>query len=138
MNTQSKGLKRRQADYGFARVRDLAFDAVHGLWRQRENEGMKQKDIVETLDRDPAWVSRNLRGPGNWTLRTFGELVTALDGEVEIIVHALGGGQQHGNNYDAYSGYSDLCLKSEPINPAPSREANLLEVGDIIAETVSA
>lgn len=78
-----------QGDYGFARVRDQAFDAIQTLWRRRQTEGMKQKDIVDFLGRKPAWVSRNLSAPGDWTLRTFGELVQALRGEADILVRAL-------------------------------------------------
>ena len=93
------------ADYGFARVRDQAYDAVCQLWRRRQAEGMKQKDIAEILSRDEGWVSRNLRGPGNWTLRTFGELVSALRGEAEIIVFALEDQPSQPRNFNAYDGY---------------------------------
>jgi hypothetical protein len=81
--------QREQGDYGFARVRDQAFDAVQELWRRRQAEGMRQKDIATFLGRKPAWVSRNLSAPGNWTLRTFGEFMQALGGEAEIRVHAV-------------------------------------------------
>ena len=73
-------------DIGFARARDIVFDAVHELWRKRRASGFTKRKIAETLDRDPAWVSRALSGPGNWTLRTFGELVEALDGHIEVKV----------------------------------------------------
>ena len=96
---------RQLADFGFARARDLAFDAIHTLWRRRQGEGMRQTHIVEAIGRDPGWVSRNLRGPGNWTLRTIGELVEALNGEIEIIVHAKEDPPEHPANYSAYSGY---------------------------------
>lgn len=88
----SKALKSQRSDrgdYGFARVRDKAFDAVLELWRRRQSEGRKLTDLASVLHRDGAAVCRNLSGPGNWTLRTFGELVEAMDGEVEISVHAL-------------------------------------------------
>ena len=67
--------QRYRREYGFARARDVAFDAVQMLWRRRRAEGMKQTDIANALGHDPAWVNRNLRGPGNWTLKTIGELV---------------------------------------------------------------
>jgi hypothetical protein len=66
---------------------------------------MKQSDIVKAIDRQPAWVSRNLRAPGNWTLRTIGELVEALGGEVEIVVHAKEDPLQNPSNYSAYIDY---------------------------------
>lgn len=98
-------LQRDLADYGFARVRDQAFDAVCQLWRRRQAEGMKQKDVAEILGRDEGWVSRNLHGPGNWTLRTFGELLSALRGEAEISVFALEDQPSQPGNFNAYDDY---------------------------------
>ena len=72
--------------YGYARARDLAFDAVRELWDVRRREGMTQASLASRIGRDPAWVNRNLRGPGNWTLRTLGEFVAALMGNLEIRV----------------------------------------------------
>ncbi len=96
---------REQGDYGFARVRDQAFDAIQTLWRRRRAEGMRQKDIAEFLGREPAWVSRNLSAPGNWTLRTFGEFMQALGGEAEIKVFAIEDKTERSRNHDAYDGY---------------------------------
>jgi len=117
MTSQSNAKQERKAaaDYGFARTRDLAFDAVNVLWRKRKSAGMKKTDIAEKLGRDPAWVNRALRGPGNWTLRTFGELVEALDGEMEIIVHDLTESSVTSANYDAYLEYTPAVSKIVPI-----------------------
>jgi hypothetical protein len=93
-----------RGDYGFARVRDIAFDAIHALWKIRRDGGIKQADVAKALNRDPAWVSRQLSGPGNWTLRTIGELMEALDGELEIKAYRLEDSYP-ARNYDAYSGY---------------------------------
>jgi len=116
-----------RADYGFARARDLAFDAVYSLWRQRQEDGMKQVDIARTLDRSPTWVNRSLRGPGNWTLRTFGELVEALGGEIELSVHALEEALPARPNYHAYAGYecgTDIVVGSAyPLSTVPSSSA---------------
>ncbi len=76
-------------DYGVARLRDQAFDAIGALWRRRQSEGWTQKRVADAIGRDPAWVSRTLRAPGNWTLRTIGELIQALDGESEITITPL-------------------------------------------------
>jgi hypothetical protein len=99
-------MQREQGDYGFARVRDQAFDAVQTLWRRRQAEGMRQKDIAAFLGRKPAWVSRNLSAPGNWTLRTFGEFMQALGGEAEIRAHAVEDAAGGARNHDAYDGYA--------------------------------
>ena len=101
-------------DYGFARARDVAFDAVQRLWRRRRAQGMKQIDIVNALDRGPAWVSRNLRAPGNWTLRTIGELVEALGGELEITVRAIEEPPETRPNYSAYSEYEQVDKRVPP------------------------
>ena len=111
MTSQSKLLpleKRDKADYGFHRARDIAFDAITALWRRREAAGMKQKDIADIIGRDRGWVSKTLRGPGNWTLRTIGELVVALDGELEIRVHAMDDAVQPAQNFHAYVEYPEV------------------------------
>jgi transcriptional regulator with XRE-family HTH domain len=92
--------------FGFARARDKAFAAIRELWKIRRSEGVSQTDIATRLGRDPAWVSRKLSGPSNWTLRTFGELADALDGEVDIRVLDIKNAVNH-SNYDAYSGYGE-------------------------------
>lgn len=120
---------RDRANYGFARVRDAAFDAVLSLWRRRQSEGWKQADLVRLLNRDRSWVSRNLRGPGNWTLRTFGELVEALDGEVEISVNALEDPLQPARNFDAYIGYSTKP-QTKATSWEPTSESKKPKVSD--------
>jgi len=96
---EPKSESQNRADYGFACARDVAFDAVQSLWRKRKAEGMKQTDIAKALGHHPAWVNRNLRGPGNWTLRTFGELVEAMNGEIEITVYGIESHVLPGSNY---------------------------------------
>ena len=78
-----------RAQYGVARAQQMAFDAVCTLWRRRRAEGVKQRDIADFTGQSRSTVSRNLSGPANWTFRTFGQYVEALDGELEIIVHAM-------------------------------------------------
>lgn len=92
--------------FGFARARDKAFGAIRDLWRKRRDEGMSQAELAGRLGRDQAWVSRKLSGPSNWTLRTFGDLADALDGEVHISIKDLRAGASQ-SNYDAYSDYED-------------------------------
>jgi transcriptional regulator with XRE-family HTH domain len=92
--------------YGLARARDLAFEAVSDLWERRQREGLTQKDLASRMGADKGWVSKNLRGPGNWTMKTFGAFVVALDGELEIKVHALEDTMERPENYDAYDDHS--------------------------------
>lgn len=108
-----------RSNYGFARARDIAFAAIRDLWEQRQQSGMKQSDIAEAIGRDKAWVSRQLSGPGNWTLRTLGELCEALDGELEIIAHRIEVPIQPGQNFHAYSGYGMNPPAASPSTSQP-------------------
>jgi hypothetical protein len=97
----------------FARVRDAAYDAVSALWLKRKAEGMTQLDIAQFLERDPSWVSRNLAGPANWTLKTFGELTEALNGHAFIVVEP----KEHivPDNFDIYTDIDEFCVNLEPL-----------------------
>jgi transcriptional regulator with XRE-family HTH domain len=88
--------------YGYARTRDIAFDAVCRLWDLRRRQGMKQATLASKIGRDPGWVSRNLRGPGNWTLRTLGEFVVGLGGRLKIEIIAEESASELADNFHAY------------------------------------
>ena len=79
---------------------------------------MTQKDLAAKIGRDPAWISRKLHGPGNWTLRTIGAFVVALNGEIEIKVHALEDPPEILSNHpSAYEGYGEAqTIKRDGIN----------------------
>ena len=96
---------RERADYGFARLSGEIFDAVLALWRRRRAEGLTQREIAERIGRDPGWVSKTLRAPGNWTLRTAGELIQALEGEAEIHIAAREDPLKTPADDGAYAGY---------------------------------
>lgn len=113
-------------DYGLARARDAAFDAVYQLWKRRHAEGMKQKDIADRLGRNRGWVSRNLRGPGNWTMRTLGAFVEALNGELEIHVFAKEDPIGDRKNSNAYSGYEPK-LPGRPVVVDPAGQTRAEE-----------
>lgn len=113
-----------RAQYGEARAKNLAFDAISKLWRRRRAEGMKQSDVADAIGRQRATVSRNLRGPRNFTLRTLGEFVEALNGELEIIVRANEDPLPILTNYHAYVGYEPPTqhhhMNPSTIPPRPS------------------
>jgi transcriptional regulator with XRE-family HTH domain len=111
--------------FGFARTRDKAFAAVRKLWKLRQSQGMSQLDLAARLGRDPAWVSRKLAGPSNWTLRTLGDLADALDGEVEIQLIDLNAPPSL-RNYDAYTGYGDDVVFERRIERAPETSSDAL------------
>lgn len=91
--------------YGVARVRDGAFSEIISLWRKRKADGMKQTELADRLGRDTGWLSKKLRGPGNWTLNTIGAMVEALDGEIEIRVYDINDRAAPTKNSTGYSGY---------------------------------
>lgn len=104
--SSSLDLKPRElAAFGSQRARDAAFDAVRGLWLRRKKEGLQLKQLADRIGRNVTWLSPALRGPGNWTMRTLGELVAGLDGEVVISVRALEDPQVPPPNYDAWADF---------------------------------
>jgi transcriptional regulator with XRE-family HTH domain len=115
--------------FGFARVRDKAFASVRDLWSRRQTEGMTQADLAARLGKDPAWVSRKLSGPTNWTLRTLGDLTDALDGEVEIKILDIHSQAVERSNYDAYVEYQAICQDAKHSNQmGQSTQNNTLPV----------
>jgi hypothetical protein len=132
-NSKIKSMKPKDLrNYGHARARDLAFDAVQSLWRKRRAEGMKQSDLSNILDCEPAWISRNLRGPGNWTLRTFGALVQALRGDIEISVRAIEEPISLPRNYHAYAGY-EIETNRRIVSPLPATPVTAIETQKTIS-----
>lgn len=107
-------------NFGFSRVRDAAYDAVQELWRRRKAEGWTQVMLAQNLDRDTGWLSKYLRGPGNWTFRTFGALVQGLDGQVEIRVRAAEDELTDQRNYSPYSEYV-LDIRPPVTSTIPAR-----------------
>ena len=97
--------KRELGEYGALRFRDLTFDAVYTLWQRRKSEGWTQKDVASVIGRDKGWVSRNLRGPGNWTSQIAGTLIEGLKGSAEVRVEAVEDLVFKKPNTDAYEGY---------------------------------
>ena len=109
--------------YGQARARDIAFDAVRRLWERRKKEGMKQKDLADILGIDESRISHAMKGPGNWTFKTFGSLIAAMDGDFEIEVYANSDAPTHQLNYSAYD--------DVPQSETSSRRTKLLEGGEL-------
>jgi hypothetical protein len=121
-------------EYGFLRVRDAAFDAVSALWKRRQSEGMNQVEIANAIGGDTGWVSRNLRGPGNWTMKTFGAFVEALNGEAQITIRAMEDRPIVLTNYHAYVGYEPEIVSAR----APAAELGILSAHQVTAGNVQA
>jgi len=93
------------AAYGVARAKDAAFDAIKDLWDRRRNEGMTQTDLADLIGCDPGWLSKCLRGPANWTFKTFGTLAVGLGGDPRIAICPLEDVGSGRSNYDAWSDF---------------------------------
>jgi transcriptional regulator with XRE-family HTH domain len=116
---------KQRATFGVTRVKLLAFSAINDLWLRRKREGRTQADLAASLGKDEGWLSKNLKGPGNWTIRTIGEIVEALDGDIEIIVRAAEDVNCDQKNSDAYSGYEPYELfKYEDVMKGKSATYN--------------
>lgn len=116
-----------QRELGVLRVRDAAYDAIYRLWKERQAEGMTQKELAEFLGKDQGAVSRILAGPGNWTLKSIGELAEALKGIVFIDVVAA---EKHasGDNYDIYADWESSCSKMEVVPATVSSKGSSMIV----------
>ena len=105
-----------RAQFGAAIAKNSAFDAVYALWRRRRAEGnWTQKEAAESIGADEGWYSKQFTGPRNWTMESFGALVQSLNGEIEIIVHAMEDIISRSGNYDAYSEMDDLKPPQKPL-----------------------
>lgn len=112
LKSRKKRKSTDRGDFGFAMARNAAFLAVLSLWDKRRKAGLKQTELAKIIDRDPSWVNTQLKGPGNWTMRTFGELVEALNGEVEIQVVDRDAAISSRSNYDAYAVHDENSMTS--------------------------
>ena len=93
---------KREREFAYASVRNAVFDSVRRLLeRRRIKDGLTRAEVARRLDRDPAWVSRTLSGPGNWTLQTWSDFVFALDGYVQLDVPPRE--EVPRGNYDIYA-----------------------------------
>jgi transcriptional regulator with XRE-family HTH domain len=124
-SAQNEMSPRDRADFGYARVRNAAYEAVQKLWRRRKENGLTQQALAESIGMDPARLSKYLNGPGNWTLRTFGELVEGLDGEAEIRVFGLEDQLSTRPNFHAYADYDESQIQ-QLIVSGSSKKATLI------------
>lgn len=124
LKSRKKRKSTDRGEFGFAMARNTAFLAVLSLWDKRKNEGLKQSELAKIIGRDAGWVNNQLKGPGNWTMRTFGELVEALEGEVEIQVTDRNEFKQNLANFDAYAVHDERKSTSAEVRftSAPNKK----------------
>jgi hypothetical protein len=124
---------KERAQHGAFVARDAAFDAVYGLWRQRRMQNWTLKQAAATIDADEGWLCKQFQGPRNWTMETFGSLIEALDGHLQIIVRAKDDLRADRDNYDAYAEMEDGLPKGLPRPRQPKTESTKIEKLDFIS-----
>jgi len=128
-----------RAKYGAALAKSAAFDAVFNLLRRRNAEGRTQIQIAEAIGADTGWLSKQFIGPRNWTMETFGALVEALDGEVEIVVRAMEDPLPSRPNYDAYLGYgmpNIIAASTKSVPPSTVTPASTKPLPDELLNVI--
>lgn len=86
----------------------------------KKERGLTQKQIAAELNVDKAAVSRILKGIGNPTARTIGELAAAMGYRPELVLHKIE--TSHGSNHASVKSDGNKVTVSV-CNP-PSTEVN--------------
>lgn len=125
---------KENASYGEEQAKGAAHRAVRKLFDRRILEGKNQEKIAESIGKDPAWLSRVIKGPANWTLKTLGALTVALDGDLTIDVRAVEDCRDRAlSNYDAYKDSVEDCQinksMSFPVSYSEDLSQNINEKG---------
>jgi transcriptional regulator with XRE-family HTH domain len=107
-NHEADVLTKGDLQYALVRVQEGAFDAVRRLWDRRVAEGMTQKGLAKILGKDQAVISRNLRGPANWTFSTLSKLARGMRAKVQITLVCFEDIEAERVNYDAFDGYAPI------------------------------
>lgn len=75
-------------DKAYARMttRIQVATAIWTMWDRLRNErGVDQQWLADRMGKNKSWVSRLLKGPGNWTLDTAGDLLAAMEGRLTLV-----------------------------------------------------
>lgn len=71
--------------YSCQRLKTKLFEAVLDAFVERcRRDNFSKADLAAVMRRDPAQITRWLKGPGNWELRTVSDLMRALRADVHI------------------------------------------------------
>ena len=62
-------------------------EIAHAAIEAKSEKGLTQRDVAAALGVDKSVISRILRGTGNPTIRTIGELSAALGYRPELLLH---------------------------------------------------
>ena len=74
-----------ERDYLFEMLKRDVFGAYHqGCTLRKEDSCLTKVEVSERIGKDKTSISKLLKGPANWTLRTLSDLSNALDMDVKI------------------------------------------------------
>lgn len=83
---QPVALTETEKAYGRTGTRLQVAAAVWTLWdRLRKEQGLDQQWLADRMGKSKSRVSRLLKGPGNWTLDTVGDLLEAMQGRLTCV-----------------------------------------------------
>lgn len=88
-STQLPFTKEEIADHGLVysrqRLKNQLFEVVLQAFVERfRRNNLNKSDLAFAMKRDPAQITRWLKGPGNWTLDTVSDILRALRADLRV------------------------------------------------------
>src|ERR1700691_4789213 len=85
-NTSGKNYpSERDFLYFRARFQNRVFQSVIAFFaEQAEKNGLTKAELAAAMQKDPAQIARWFSGPGNWTLDTVSDFLTAMNAEMSV------------------------------------------------------
>lgn len=93
----------------------------------KTENGLTQKKVAEELGVDKSVISRILKGLGNPTIRTIGELTAVLGYRPELVLHKVGT-TTGSNSYKVHSHSNKLIFAYQPTPTSRSRSQDISKV----------
>ncbi|MGV8833272.1 MAG: hypothetical protein ACOH2N_14960 [Devosia sp.] len=121
-------------DYAYARLKNVFFDEIRDLYEERkDNWNLTLDELAKRMEKNPktgrSWVSRELSGPGNWTLQTISKFIESLSGE--IILKVVKREDIRSHNYDYYRDELGIELPTSHSAGNRTQIANAFEVNKL-------
>jgi len=91
----------------------------------KRESGINQKKVAEELQVDKSVVSRILKGLGNPTIRTIGELTAVLGYRPELVLHKVG--EKSGSNSLTVHYYDHKVVMSMPNTSTKSTQSKRID-----------
>ncbi|MDY7093439.1 MAG: helix-turn-helix transcriptional regulator [Acidobacteriota bacterium] len=71
-------------------------DFTEAIFQRMESEGVSRSELARRLETSPAYITKILRGDGNFTIATMVRLARALDMELKIELQPQASSSQAG------------------------------------------